>query len=213
MKTIALFGATGQSGRPFLPLALQAGYRVVALVRDPAKITQPHLNLTLVPGNILDPAAVAETCREADVVVSLIGHVKGSPTFVQTDGTQNIINALQQRGAAQVKIVSLTGGAVPFPAKDQPKLPDRIFSGIMKLVAGTVLADAIRHAQVLAGSGLPHVIVRGPRLTNDARRGQYRVGWVGVNASTKIARADLADFLLTQVESDEFVGQMPFVSY
>ena len=213
MKTLALFGATGQTGQPFLPLALQAGYRVVALVRDPAKITKPHPHLTLVQGDILDPAAVAETCREADVVVSLIGHVKGSPAFVQTDGIQNIINALKQRGAADVKIVSLSGGAVPYPARDQPKFPDRLIKFIMGIVAADVLADAIRHAQVLAASGQPYVIVRGPRLTNDPRRGQYRIGWVGVNASTKIARADLADFLLTQLESDQFVGQMPFVSY
>ena len=213
MKTLALFGASGQTGRPFLPLALQAGYRVVALVRDPSKIAERHPNLEVVAGDLLDPAAVAETCRTADVVVSLIGHVKGSPAFLQTDGTQHILNALRQRGAAQVKIISLTGGAVPFPAHDRPKLPDRIFKFIMGVVAADVLADAIRHAQVLQASGQPHVIVRGPRLTNDPRRGQYRVGWVGVNASTKIARPDLADFLLTQVESDEFVGQMPFVSY
>jgi hypothetical protein len=38
------------------------------------------------------------------------------------------------------------------------------------------------------------------------------VGWVGVNASTKISRADLADFLLTQVEDERFTYQMPFVS-
>jgi hypothetical protein len=39
------------------------------------------------------------------------------------------------------------------------------------------------------------------------------VGWVGVNASTKIARADLANFILKQVESNEYLYTMPFVSY
>jgi hypothetical protein len=36
---------------------------------------------------------------------------------------------------------------------------------------------------------------------------------VGVNASTKIGRADLADFILTQVEDNTYLRQMPFVSY
>ena len=83
----------------------------------------------------------------------------------------------------------------------------------MRLVVPKVLDDANRHAEVLKTSGLDWVIVRGPRLTNDPAKGQYRVGWVGVNASTKISRAYLADFILKQVESREFLGQMPFVSY
>jgi len=33
-----------------------------------------------------------------------------------------------------------------------------------------------------------------------------------VNASTRISRDDLADFLLTQIDDRRFVHQMPFVS-
>jgi hypothetical protein len=82
----------------------------------------------------------------------------------------------------------------------------------MKIAVPKILNDAIRHHQLLQESGLKWMIVRGPRLTNDPPKGRYRVGWVGVNASTKISRADLADFLLTQVEDERFTYQMPFVS-
>ncbi len=34
-----------------------------------------------------------------------------------------------------------------------------------------------------------------------------------INASTRISRADLADFILTQVNDEKFVFQMPFLSY
>jgi hypothetical protein len=57
------------------------------------------------------------------------------------------------------------------------------------------------------------MIVRGPRLTDEAEKGTYRIGWVGVNASTSIGRADLADFIVKQLESSEFDFQMPFISY
>jgi hypothetical protein len=83
----------------------------------------------------------------------------------------------------------------------------------MKIAVPGILKDAIRHHQVLEKSGLDWVIVRGPRLTNEDPRGKYRVGWVGVNASTKIGRADLADFILRLVEDEQFNRQMPFVSY
>ena len=55
--------------------------------------------------------------------------------------------------------------------------------------------------------------MRSPRLTNDAKIGSYGVGWVSVNASSKISRADLADFIVTQIEDNTFNYQMPFVSY
>ena len=42
--------------------------------------------------------------------------------------------------------------------------------------------------------------------------GTYRVGWVGVNASTKVSRADLADFIITQLDDEKYITQMPFVS-
>jgi putative NADH-flavin reductase len=208
--TIALFGATGQTGQHVLQQALDAGYRVRALVRDPAKLTRTHPNLTVLTGDVLHADDVRRTVDGTDGVVSVFGHVKGSPAWLQTDGTRHITEAMQAAGVR--KIVSLSGGGLPYE-KDQPKFADYLIRGIMRVFVPKVLDDAKRHADVLRQSGLDWVIVRGPRLTNDPARGTYRVGWVGVNASTKIARADLADFLLKQVPDNQFVRQMPFVSY
>ena len=83
----------------------------------------------------------------------------------------------------------------------------------MRLAVPHVLTDAQGHADVLRASGLQWEIVRGPRLTNDPARGQYRVGWVGVNASTSIGRADLADFMLKQLEGDTYVRGTPAIAY
>ncbi len=210
MKRIALFGGSGLTGQQFLNLALSKGYTVRALARDPQKITQQSRNLEVVRGDVLDAAAVADTVRDTDIVVSLFGQVKGSPKDVQTRGTANIVAAMKQHGVR--RIISLSGGGLPY-AEDQPKFADKLIRGIMRLAVPHVLTDAQGHAEVLRNSGLDWEIVRGPRLTTEPAKGQYRVGWVGVNASTSVGRADLADFILKQVESEEFVGKMPFVSY
>jgi uncharacterized protein YbjT (DUF2867 family) len=65
---------------------------------------------------------------------------------------------------------------------------------------------------VLQASGLDWTVVRGPRLTQDPGKGRYRVGWVGVDASTRISRDDLADFIVTQLTDRSFIHEMPFVS-
>jgi len=210
MKTIALFGGAGRTGREFLRLALQKGYSVRALVRSPEKIQDlSSPMLTVIQGDVLNADDVARTVRGSSVVVSLFGHVKGSPPRVQTEGTRLIVAAMQAQGIGRV--ISLSGGGLPAPP-DQPKFADKAIVFIMKIVAADVLADASEHYEVLRASGLDWTIVRGPRLTLEPATGTYRVGWVGVNASTSLGRADLADFLLKQVESGEFVGRLPFVS-
>ena len=211
MKKIALFGATGQTGQLFLRAALAGGYQVKALVRDANKLTQKSAQLTVIEGDVLNSADVYKTVEGTDIVVSLFGHVKGSPEWLQTNGTKNIVAAMKTHNVG--RIISLSGGGLPFPEKDKPKFADYVIRTIMKVAVPKVLNDAVAHHEVLVASGLKWVIVRGPRLTNDARKGQYRVGWVGVNASTKISRADLADFILTQVEDETFDRQMPFVSW
>ena len=211
MKKIALFGATGQTGQLFLRAALAGGYQVKALVRHANKLTQKSARLTVIEGDVLNSADVYKTVEGTDIVVSLFGHVKGSPEWLQTNGTKNIVAAMKTHNVG--RIISLSGGGLPFPEKDKPKFADYVIRTIMKVAVPKVLNDAVAHHEVLVASGLKWVIVRGPRLTNDARKGQYRVGWVGVNASTKISRADLADFILTQVEDETFDRQMPFVSW
>ncbi|WP_210506344.1 NAD(P)-dependent oxidoreductase [Naasia sp. SYSU D00057] len=209
MTTIALFGATGKTGRRVLDRALRAGHDVRALVRDPANLDVASPRLTVIGGDVLDPRAVAETVAGADAVLSLFGQVKGSPATLQADGTRNIVAAMRHSGVR--RLVTLSGGGLRAP-QDRPKLPDRIMRLLLKALSGHVLADAEQHLRVLQSSGLDWTVVRAPRLVEVPGRGRYRVGWAGVNASTRISRDDLADFLLTQIEDRSFVHQLPFVS-
>jgi len=209
-KKIALFGASGQTGQHFLELALAQGFDVKALVRTPKNISQNNPNLEGCTGDVLNLEDVKKVVEGADIVVSLFGHVKGSPEWLQTDGTKNIVQAMREKNVK--RIISLSGGGLPFPEKDEPKFADKLIRTIMKIVVPKILNDAIKHHEILKSSGLNWTIVRGPRLTNDPKTGTYRVGWVGVNASTKISRADLADFILREVDDEKFNFQMPFVS-
>lgn len=209
MTTIALFGATGKTGSRVLTRALAAGYTVRALVRDPAKLDAASPQLVVIRGDVQDPGAVDETVAGADAVLSLFGQVKGSSHTLQTDGTQNIVDAMKRHGVA--RLVTLSGGGLAAPA-DRPGVPDKIIRFLLQTLSGHVLEDAEGHLRVLQASGLDWTVVRGPRLTEKPGFGTYRVGWVGVNASTQISRDDLADFILTQVDDHTFARQMPFVS-
>lgn len=209
MTTIAMFGATGKTGRLVLERALAAGHDVRALVRDPGKLTETSERLTVIRGDVLDAAAVDQTVAGAEVVLSLFGHVKGSPRTLQTDGTRLIIDAMERHGVK--RLISLSGGGLRDP-HDQPQLPDRVIRLLLKVLAGHVLADAEGHLAVLQASNLDWTVVRAPRLLDEPATGTYRVGRVGVDSSTKISRADFAAFVLTQVDDRSHLHTMPFVS-
>lgn len=211
MKKIALLGGSGKSGQAFLTQALVQGYTLKALARNLESIPQQSAQLQVIQGDVLDAAKVAEVVAGADVVVSLFGHVKGSPAWVQTEGTKNIVAAMQQHGIK--RLISLSGGGLRYPEKDQPKLIDKLIRTMMQIFIPQVLRDAEAHAEVLKASALDWTIVRGPRLTLGVQKSNYRVGWVGVNSGTQLSRADLAHFILQEIEHPVFNKSIPFVSY
>lgn len=210
MEKIALFGGTGRTGRLFLAKAIAAGHEVTVLARTPEKIDLDSSQMTIVQGNVLNPHDVDQTIAGATQVVSLFGHVKGSPAGLQTRGTRHIVDAMQKHGLQRV--ISLSGGGLPFE-KDQPKFADKAIRFIMQLFAKKVLDDAIGHAEVLRNSSLDWTIVRGPRLTDGEEKGRYRVSWIDAQSGTAISRADLADFLLQLIEEPGYSQEMPFVTY
>jgi putative NADH-flavin reductase len=218
MKRLALFGGTGSMGRHFLKLALDEGYSVKALIRNPAKLELVHQNLTVIEGDVLNPTDVEKSIENTDIVVSLFGHSFGkkggqkAPPDLQTRGTSTIVNAMKRFG--QKRIISLSGGGVPFPEKDRPKFfPDKVISFVMKTFFSTLIEDGKNHVKVLKESGLEWMVVRGARFTDDFKHYNYRVGWVGVNSGASIGRKDLAHFILTQLEDQTYNYQMPLVSY
>lgn len=192
-----------------LTRALAAGHRVRVLARDPSRLGASGEAVEIVRGDVLAAADVDRLVAGTEAVLSLVGHVKGSPANLQTEGTRLIVDAMKRHGVS--RIVTLSGGGLRADL-DRPGFADRVITTALRLVAGRVLADAEGHLEVFRASGLDWTVVRAPRLTNTPERGTYRVGWVGVDASTKISRDDLADFILTQVEDPRFVGAMPFVS-
>ncbi len=211
MATLAVFGGSGRTGRHVIEQALEGGHVVRVLARSANSIRSSGAGLTIVEGDVLDPAAVDRVIAGSDTVISTIGQVKGSPATLQTDGIRNITEAMARHGIR--RIVSLSGGGLPDPANDRPKAADRIIRILLRLLSPRVLADAEGHLRVLRDSGLDWTVVRGPRLQDKPRTGTYRVGWVGVESSTTLGREDLAEFLLRQADDRSFVHQLPMVSY
>ncbi len=207
---MTIFGATGKTGIPLVRQALDAGHRVKAFVRTPAKMTITHENLQLVQGDVLDEAAVGRAIGGADAVLCVLGHVRGSPADLQTRAMQHITAAMRTHGVK--RLVDLTGAGVRDP-QDHPKLSDRLVTMALRTIAPQILEDGNRHVEVIRASQTDWTVVRAPILTNGPRKGTYRVGFVGKDSGPRISRADVADFMLNEAQECRYVGMMPMISY
>ena len=78
-ETIAVFGATGSTGKYVVPLALEQGYNVRALVRNPSKLETKHANLTVIEGTLQEEAKLKETVKGATYVICSAGGPMGKP--------------------------------------------------------------------------------------------------------------------------------------
>ncbi|MEP0547925.1 MAG: NAD(P)H-binding protein [Rhodothermales bacterium] len=210
---IAVFGATGRTGREVVTQALAAGHTVTAFVRNRDKLAaQQDLSnerLTAVTGDVRDYDAVARAVEGADAVVSCLAPVP-KEGLVQTEGTRNIVRAMEAHGVR--RIVSETGAGVEAPGDPERSLGGKLMRGVMQLVAGKILADGEGHAEVLRASDLDYAVVRPPRLTDAPHSGRYRHGILALGPGASVARADVADFMLAEATGGEYHRAEPHVT-
>lgn len=206
---VAVFGGSGRTGRHLLEQALAVGHEVVALVRAPAKVTIEHPGLCLVEGDVTNESKVVETISGARAVLSVLGPASNRPEFVVSRGTEHIIRAMQQQGVHRLIISS--GAAVRDP-NDAPGLPDRLIGLLVRTLSRNVYLDMARTVDLVRASQLDWTVVRVPRLTDEPPRGDIRVGYVVKGAGIRVSRADLAAFMLRQLDDESFIRRAPAIS-
>src|SRR6266511_1882638 len=71
---VTVFGATGRIGEQVVRQALDAGHKVTAVVRDPARfqVRHPALEVAAVPG-LTDPQVLRPTLEGSDAAISAVG--------------------------------------------------------------------------------------------------------------------------------------------
>lgn len=110
---LALFGANGMAGSRIAQEALLRGHDLTAIVRNRSKISLTHEHLTVVVGNVLNSANVAEIVQGHDVVISTVGpgaDEASDPTLAQ-DVIKAAHSLIKGLTCAQVQRLVVVGGA------------------------------------------------------------------------------------------------------
>ncbi len=208
---IALFGSTGFLGSVLLQKALNAGYEVNTLVRNPDKLTAYKNSIEYVQGNIFDPVSIRSAISGTEVVLSTVGPSRRDPNQPHLY-EQAMVDLVEAMKACGISRIIHTGGAVHAGGENEHwTLQRQALRLFLVLFASPVLEAKRLEWKVLKKSGLDWTLVRPPAIVESvARRGicaeEKNLASLTVNVE------DLADFMLRQIVSREWIGKAPLVA-
>jgi putative NADH-flavin reductase len=200
---VAVFGASGRTGRLVTERALADGHEVTALVRDRGRLEVAGERLTVAEGDVLDLDDVRPAVRDVEAAVVALGaRLKTDSPEVVSAGTRTVVTALEEAGGRRIVLLSIMG--VGDSLGDAGPLARRIIS----LAMGEDLADRALGEEAVSGSSREWVIVRPTRLSGGRARGRYRAGPdIRAGVLAHASRADVADFLVAQLTDDTHLRQ------
>jgi putative NADH-flavin reductase len=208
---LAIFGASGGTGRILVDLALAAGHEVVAMARDPASVgVRP--GLTVVQGDIRNPESVSVALAGCDAVLSALGSRSLGRDDLLEVGITNILSGMRSHGVRRIIVLGAAGAL--HDAQKHQTLGRKIF---FALIRNTFLKhpmnDSGRQEGILEVSGTDYTVVHPPRLTDGPATGSYRVMADGLPpGGQQISRADVAAFMIRQLKEQAFVRSGPYVA-
>ena len=202
---LAMFGASGATGRHLLQLALDAGHTVTVLLRSADSVSLHHPALTAVVGRFDQPAMVESVVQGADAVISVLGARKGDAPTICSDAMRSIVPAMQAANSQRLIALSAYGASETRNAS--------WFIRFVRMVIADKMRDKDAMEALVRASGTDWTLVRPPALTNGGASGKYRSGTgLRPGITGRLPRADLAAFILHTAERGNFIGQAPVVS-
>jgi len=198
---VLIIGAAGKTGAMAVERAVAAGHLVTAFVRHATRY-QPPSTVRVVEGDATDQTALEKAMAGQDAVIDMVG---GTAPYRKRTLERNVASAvvasMKAKGVKRVVIISAFGVG---DSVDQAGWFVEHFI-LPTWLRGSTEDKAAAEAVVRA-SGLAYVIVRPAMLTDGAPTGHVKI-FRGHEIAHKITRADVAQFCVDQLTSDEHLGR------
>ncbi len=207
---LTVFGSTGSVVKQVVKQALLLGHEVTAHTRHPEKLISSHKNLKVIRGDVLDPVSVEEATQGQDVVLCTLGMPIRNKDGLRSRGTANIIQAMEKTGVKRFVCLSGLGAGDSFDI-----LPFHYRYLIFPFLLRRVFADHENQERHVRKSMLDWILVRPGNFVEGGPTGEYRHGFKAIDKSfkIKISHGDVADFMLKQLQNNNYLRQSPGLSY
>jgi uncharacterized protein YbjT (DUF2867 family) len=192
---VLVFGATGKTGALVVESALGKGHEVTVMVRDAGKYKTT--GASVLAGDATKPEDVFKAMQGQEGVIDTIGGTTPfKKTHLESASAHNIVQAMRKEGARRLVVVSMMG-----IGESRAQAPFWYKYLLMPTFLRGSTPDKIAMEQEVSASGLDYVIARPPILKDAPPTGKVVV--LGLDQTGHaITRADLANFLVEQLETD-----------
>ncbi|NBH02043.1 NAD(P)H-binding protein [Amycolatopsis sp. SID8362] len=200
---ITVLGATGGVGGEVVKQALDRGWHVTAVVRDPAKLKLPA---EVVVAGLHEQEKLTAAIEGRDAVLSALGSRDRQPTTVCTDGARAALAA----GAKRLLVVSASG----LDADGDGVFTRTLVKPLLNTVLKHGYADMRAMEDLVMTSDADWTVVRPPMLLNGPRTGVVKSRLDGnVRGSYTIRRADVAEYLLDAVADPTLIRRKVSIAH
>jgi putative NADH-flavin reductase len=195
---IAITGASGRTGTALAEAALSRRHEVVAVVREPSRMSVAVDRVAIADAR--DAAALATAIRGVDAVVTTVGTGPDAPNGIVTESVRATLDAMQRSGVHRLVMVSATG---PFTEGDAPLLR-YVLKPIVQKILRAPFTDIAAADALVQASPLDWTIVRPPQLSDGAATTYRRNPRWGL----RVTRATLAEAILDELDDPTSVRRV-----
>jgi uncharacterized protein YbjT (DUF2867 family) len=215
---VLIFGSTGPTGRELVTRALEKGHDVTAFARNPKGLgMEEEEGFRIFTGDVLQPATVDRAMIGQQAVLCAIGPrartgIGETPKNVVSVATRHIIESMERCGTR--RLISLSSVAV---GDSRGKRQAGLFFGLFQemilipFFLKEQFRDKERQEEMVRESAVEWVLVRPTSLVDRPARGKFRIAQSGEAVPGRIARADVAAFMVDQLTSNDYVGKAPVI--
>ena len=219
---IVIYGATGEVGSHVVREALDRNHRVTAVSRHPDSVELRHPNLSVVKGDLLDKASVAETVAGKDVVIlsvrGVIGDSEAPESALQFIAAEMLVDVLFMMGDDAPRLLHV-GGSGSLEVEPgilfAEKLPRILLPKDLEVeILGQILAlEFYRKVDDVNWT----YVTPPMNFTNGPRTGVFRIGGDRAleddRGRCRLSRADFAVALIDEAEQAKYARQRISVAY
>ena len=208
---ILIIGSTGGTGKQLVLQALDRGYNVTAFARKSLKIKITHDGLKVIAGDVLKVDSLKNAILGQDAVLCALGHKRWFyPTKILSKGTKNIIVSMEENSVKRLICETSLGLGDSI---GKMGLYYTLF--VIPFILPFYFWDKRKQESVIRSSSLDWTIIRPGALNNRKARDTYRHGSKIGNwfYTVGISRADVAAFMLNQLEDKKYIHSTPGVCW
>lgn len=210
MRRIAVLGASGTVGRRIVDCLLERGFDVRCQTRNAEKLSHLGNRVDVRVFEPRDPDQLSSFVADTDAVIFALGTNTTGATTLFSEATAALITAMQRHGVG--RLIAITGVGAGETRGHGGFMYDWI---IFPLFTRKRYADKNKQEDLIAASNLEWTIVRPAPFSTGPVRGDLEVltSITPETRLTQVTRDEVADFIVAQLDSDEFLYQRPFIGH